>query len=268
MNLKKKDLYGFHWSSRATNYFHKFSISSRIPSECNGTYRPSYSHLRMFCSRLSSAGHSTRCVGLRRDGRRVHTYSFMTSKSSQVDNLNNDLFYFDSSGWGTGGQSGYRRAPVCADGSQIIYAWALDAPPLELPKGVGFKVGGDSNVNFLVLQVTISHSFNHNLIRLLSLLLLLIILILLFLILGTLCRCIFVREWAHGPVRHFTRNGWRLFGSREAPCRCLPSWDRRNASSKEREYVFLFSRTYIERGYVLSIQFANYLLIDDKFVWY
>ncbi|XP_022671226.1 peptidylglycine alpha-hydroxylating monooxygenase-like isoform X2 [Varroa jacobsoni] len=53
----------------------------------------------------------------------------------------------------TGGQSKYRRAPVCADGSQILYAWALDAPPLKLPKGVGFKVGGNSGVNFLILQV-------------------------------------------------------------------------------------------------------------------
>ncbi|XP_028966675.1 probable peptidylglycine alpha-hydroxylating monooxygenase 1 [Galendromus occidentalis] len=53
----------------------------------------------------------------------------------------------------TGQGSGYIRAPVCAEGSQIIYAWALDAPPLELPKGIGFKIGGDSGVNFLVLQV-------------------------------------------------------------------------------------------------------------------
>lgn len=36
---------------------------------------------------------------------------------------------------------------------QIIYAWARDAPKLELPEGVGFKVGGDSPIQYLVLQV-------------------------------------------------------------------------------------------------------------------
>lgn len=54
--------------------------------------------------------------------------------------------------------NGYVRAPVCAEGSQIIYAWALDAPRLELPKGIGFKIGGDSGVNFLVLQVGVMMS--------------------------------------------------------------------------------------------------------------
>jgi len=37
--------------------------------------------------------------------------------------------------------------------SQIMYAWARDAPTLKLPNGVGFKVGGDSKINYLVLQV-------------------------------------------------------------------------------------------------------------------
>jgi peptidylglycine monooxygenase len=41
----------------------------------------------------------------------------------------------------------------CAKGSQIIYAWAMDAPKMELPEGVGFRVGADSNVKYLVLQV-------------------------------------------------------------------------------------------------------------------
>lgn len=34
-----------------------------------------------------------------------------------------------------------------------MYAWARDAPTLKLPNGVGFKVGGDSQINYLVLQV-------------------------------------------------------------------------------------------------------------------
>lgn len=49
--------------------------------------------------------------------------------------------------------SEYPRAPTCARGSTIVYAWAMDAPKLVLPEGVGFKVGGNSGINFLVLQV-------------------------------------------------------------------------------------------------------------------
>lgn len=45
----------------------------------------------------------------------------------------------------------------CGEGSQILYAWARDAPKLVLPKGVGFKVGGDSTIKYLVLQVHYSH---------------------------------------------------------------------------------------------------------------
>ncbi|XP_075166835.1 peptidylglycine-alpha-hydroxylating monooxygenase [Haematobia irritans] len=37
--------------------------------------------------------------------------------------------------------------------SQILYAWARDAPKLELPEGVGFKVGSDSPIKYIVLQV-------------------------------------------------------------------------------------------------------------------
>ncbi|CAG2113081.1 unnamed protein product [Medioppia subpectinata] len=51
----------------------------------------------------------------------------------------------------------YIRAPTCASGSEIIYAWAMDAPALVLPEGVGFKVGGDTGVNYLVLQVHYAH---------------------------------------------------------------------------------------------------------------
>ncbi|XP_035211350.1 peptidylglycine alpha-hydroxylating monooxygenase-like isoform X2 [Stegodyphus dumicola] len=53
-----------------------------------------------------------------------------------------------------GGQrSGYLRGPACSSGFQVIYAWAKDAPPLELPNEVGFKVGNSSGINYLVLQV-------------------------------------------------------------------------------------------------------------------
>lgn len=46
-------------------------------------------------------------------------------------------------------------ASPCRPGgqSQIIYAWARDAPALRLPEGVGFKVGNNSPVKYIVLQV-------------------------------------------------------------------------------------------------------------------
>jgi peptidylglycine monooxygenase len=50
-------------------------------------------------------------------------------------------------------ESRFENAPVCAADSKIIYAWAMDAPELHLPPGVGFKVGGDTDIKWLVLQV-------------------------------------------------------------------------------------------------------------------
>uniref|UniRef100_A0A1B0GC47 peptidylglycine monooxygenase n=1 Tax=Glossina morsitans morsitans TaxID=37546 RepID=A0A1B0GC47_GLOMM len=41
--------------------------------------------------------------------------------------------------------------------SQILYAWARDAPKLELPEGVGFRVGGNSPIKYIVLQVHYAH---------------------------------------------------------------------------------------------------------------
>ncbi|XP_068278233.1 peptidyl-glycine alpha-amidating monooxygenase isoform X9 [Nyctibius grandis] len=42
---------------------------------------------------------------------------------------------------------------TCKDKSNILYAWARNAPPTRLPKGVGFRVGGETGVRFFVLQV-------------------------------------------------------------------------------------------------------------------
>lgn len=42
----------------------------------------------------------------------------------------------------------------CGSGQQVVYAWAKNAPELDLPEGVGFRVGGpDSEIDWLVLQV-------------------------------------------------------------------------------------------------------------------
>lgn len=53
--------------------------------------------------------------------------------------------------------SSWEAASPCSKGSQILYAWARDAPKLELPEGVGFKVGGKSPIQYLVLQVHYAH---------------------------------------------------------------------------------------------------------------
>uniref|UniRef100_A0A915DGP2 peptidylglycine monooxygenase n=1 Tax=Ditylenchus dipsaci TaxID=166011 RepID=A0A915DGP2_9BILA len=50
-----------------------------------------------------------------------------------------------------------QRAPTCTSQPNILYAWAHDAPKLELPKGVGFRVGGQTSNSYLVLQVHYMH---------------------------------------------------------------------------------------------------------------
>lgn len=48
----------------------------------------------------------------------------------------------------------YKLGPVCTGRKQsIIFAWALDAPKLVLPNDVAFKLGGDSDKKYLVMQV-------------------------------------------------------------------------------------------------------------------
>ncbi|XP_011502723.1 PREDICTED: peptidylglycine alpha-hydroxylating monooxygenase isoform X2 [Ceratosolen solmsi marchali] len=48
-------------------------------------------------------------------------------------------------------------ASPCQDSSEIIYAWARDAPELILPDNVGFKVGKGSLIKYLVLQIHYAH---------------------------------------------------------------------------------------------------------------
>lgn len=50
--------------------------------------------------------------------------------------------------------SKFKHGPVCTGSRQsIIYAWALDAPSLELPKDVAFKLGGQTKNKYIILQV-------------------------------------------------------------------------------------------------------------------
>ena len=41
--------------------------------------------------------------------------------------------------------------------SQVLYAWAHDAPRFRLPDQVGFKVGAQTDIQYLVLQVHYSN---------------------------------------------------------------------------------------------------------------
>jgi len=51
----------------------------------------------------------------------------------------------------------YRRFPTCNSQPQILYAWGKGAPKLELPKGVGFSVGGGTQNRYIVLQIHYMH---------------------------------------------------------------------------------------------------------------
>ncbi|KAJ8664372.1 hypothetical protein QAD02_006034 [Eretmocerus hayati] len=42
---------------------------------------------------------------------------------------------------------------VCESGSELLFAWARDAPSMHLPEGVGLKIGKGSTIKYLVLQV-------------------------------------------------------------------------------------------------------------------
>lgn len=75
----------------------------------------------------------------------------------------------DKSVWNCGEMNGgddmdEESYPTCAPGSssQIVYAWARDAPKLSLPTDVGFKVGADSPIKYLVLQVHYMSKFPKN----------------------------------------------------------------------------------------------------------
>lgn len=54
-----------------------------------------------------------------------------------------------------GAESKYINGPVCdPEGEeQLMYGWALEAPGLKMPKGVGYKIGGDTDLNYIVIQV-------------------------------------------------------------------------------------------------------------------
>ena len=54
-------------------------------------------------------------------------------------------------------EEGLELHPPCKAGNQIIYAWAMDAPELKLPPDTGFRMGKNTNIKYLVLQVHYAH---------------------------------------------------------------------------------------------------------------
>ncbi|XP_046357218.2 peptidylglycine alpha-hydroxylating monooxygenase-like [Haliotis rufescens] len=56
--------------------------------------------------------------------------------------------------WSCGETSDRSERSVCSDGDrQVVFAWALDAPSMNLPEGVGFRVGGDTGIDYIVIQL-------------------------------------------------------------------------------------------------------------------
>ena len=52
----------------------------------------------------------------------------------------------------------YQDKPVCSGNkTSILYIWARNAPRLNLPKGVAFKVGRGTGIKYLVIQVHYKH---------------------------------------------------------------------------------------------------------------
>ena len=48
----------------------------------------------------------------------------------------------------------YPKRGICGRGTtNILYGWAMNAPKLNLPEGVGFEVGQKTQNKYLVLQV-------------------------------------------------------------------------------------------------------------------
>jgi len=55
------------------------------------------------------------------------------------------------------GDDPHKSSP-CTGQPDILYAWAHDAPKLDLPEGVAFQVGGNTRSQHLVLQVHYMHA--------------------------------------------------------------------------------------------------------------
>ncbi|CAD5116877.1 DgyrCDS5721 [Dimorphilus gyrociliatus] len=59
--------------------------------------------------------------------------------------------YSKSGGW-------WKCGAICGEGGpSILYAWAKNAPPVQMPPNVGFHVGGKTPVSYIVMQIHYKH---------------------------------------------------------------------------------------------------------------
>ncbi|KAL3865811.1 hypothetical protein ACJMK2_043161 [Sinanodonta woodiana] len=62
--------------------------------------------------------------------------------------------------WACGEMDERSDNSVCKVGSRnIVWAWAMDATSRELPQGVGYRVGGTTDIKYLVLQMHYKDKF-------------------------------------------------------------------------------------------------------------
>ncbi|XP_065165421.1 peptidylglycine alpha-hydroxylating monooxygenase [Atheta coriaria] len=55
--------------------------------------------------------------------------------------------------------SNLRTGNPCRQGSHVLYAWARNAEALSLPEDVGFQIGANTEIAYLVLQLHYAHKF-------------------------------------------------------------------------------------------------------------
>ncbi|XP_052101372.1 peptidylglycine alpha-hydroxylating monooxygenase-like isoform X1 [Mytilus californianus] len=99
------------------------------------------------------------CHAVKLDPRETYILRFEPLASKSVAHHMN-LFGCDEPGsdlpsWTCGeeNEEGH-RLPICKHGPpRIIYAWALDGKPRSLPSGTGYRVGGTTGINYLLINL-------------------------------------------------------------------------------------------------------------------
>lgn len=62
--------------------------------------------------------------------------------------------------WSCASMDDHSNKSVCADGErQIIWAWAMDADGRKFPEGVGFRIGGNTKIHYIVIQLHYAKKF-------------------------------------------------------------------------------------------------------------
>lgn len=71
----------------------------------------------------------------------------------EMPGTRDEIWKCDEMNGESSGKQQYRHGPVCRGQQNIIFAWAMDAPELTLPKDVAFKVGAGTKKKYIVMQV-------------------------------------------------------------------------------------------------------------------